>query len=241
MPMKDGLERHAPSNDRNMKRTLILLFFSLLFLFKAEAQEDPVLAGQILLWTEKAQSELRRQEDALALETAGLIWMEDEWKKTADVQRIYNDYLDSFRDVIVYAGQAYGFYLETEKLIKHFDSLGRVIDAHPDGIFAGALSARRNQIYVDVLKNALDIINDISIVCLSDTKMTEQQRVDMVFAIRPKLVRMNRQITRLIRVVKYSSYTDILIEIELEQRKNTDKSAITRAALARWKNNAGMR
>lgn len=224
-----------------MKRTLILIFLTLLSIARGHAQEDPVLAGQILLWTEKAKSELKKQEGALALETAGQIWMEEEWKKTADIQRIYNDYLDSFRDIIVYAGQAYGFYLETEKLVNNFDRLGRVIDDHPDGLFAGALSAKRNQIYVDVLMNALDIINDIRIVCTSDTKMTEQQRVDMVFAIRPKLVKMNRQITRLIRVVKYSSYTDILIEIELIQRKKTDKSAITRAALARWKNNAGMR
>lgn len=224
-----------------MKRTLIFILLSLAFFLKGRAQEDPLLAGQILLWTEKAKSELKQQEAAMAAETAGQIWMEDSWRKTADIQRIYNDYLDTFRDIVVFAGQAYGFYLETEKLIRHFDELGRVIDAHPDGLFAGALSARRNQVYIDLLTNALEIVNDIRLVCMSDSKMTEQQRVDMVFAIRPKLVRMNRQVMRLIRVVKYSTYTDILIEIELIQRQATDKSAITRACLARWKNHAGIR
>lgn len=220
-----------------MKRYILLLILSLLFAAKGMAQEDPALAAQIIVWTEKAKSELKSQEAAMALETAAQIRMEDEWKQTADIQRIYNDYLDSFRDIVVYAAQAYGFYLETKKLIEHLDALGRVIDDHPDGVLAGVLSQRRNQIYRDVLMNALDIVNDIRIVCINDTKMTEQQRVDMVFAIRPKLVKMNKQITRLIRVVKYSSYTDILVEIELIERQKTDKSAITRACLARWRNN----
>jgi len=205
------------------------------------AQEDPILASQILMWTEKAKSELREQQDVMALETAGQIWMEDEWSKTADIQRLYNDYLDSFRDIIVYAGQTYGFYVEVDKLAGHLDDLGRVIGEHPDGVLAGALSAKRNRIYSDVLMNALDIINDLRIVCASESKMTEQQRVGITFAIRPKLVRMNKQITRLIRVVKYSTYTDILIELELIERQKTDKSAITRACLARWKNKVGMR
>jgi len=205
------------------------------------AQEDPILASQILMWTEKAKSELREQQDVMALETAGQIWMEDEWSKTADIQRLYNDYLDSFRDIIVYAGQTYGFYVEVDKLAGHLDDLGRVIGEHPDGVLAGALSAKRNRIYSDVLMNALDIINDLRIVCASESKMTEQQRVGIAFAIRPKLVRMNKQITRLIRVVKYSTYTDILIELELIERQKTDKSAITRACLARWKNKVGMR
>lgn len=224
-----------------MKRYLILFLMALCAIPSLWAQEDPALAAQILLWTEKAENELKAQESAMALETAGQIWMEDEWKKTADVQRLYNEYLGSFRDVIVYAAQAYGFYQEIDLLVSNFQSLGRVIDAHPDGVFAGALSSRRNQIYRDVLMNALDIVNDIRKVCISESLMTERERVQMVFDIRPKLKLMNQQISRLIRVVKYSSYTDILIEIELIERKKTDKSAITRACLARWKRRGGMR
>lgn len=224
-----------------MKKYLLLILVAFLTLPKVMAQEDPALAAQILLWTEKAKSEYKQQEAAMALETAGQIWMEEEWKKTADVQRLYNEYLDSFRDIVVYAAQIYGFYLEVTKLNDSFDALGRVIDANHDGVFAGALSAKRNQIYLDVIANALDIINDIRVVCVSDAKMTEKERVQMVFNIRPKLQLMNRQIRRLTRVVKYSSYTQILIEIELIERHKTDKSAITRACLARWKQNGGFR
>lgn len=223
------------SDERTMRRYLSVLILSLLSLVRIQAQEDPILAGQILLWTEKAESELKAQEKVMALETAGQIWMEDEWKKTARVQSIYNDYLNSFRDIVVYAAQVYGFYQEVDRLVEAFDALGRVIDDHPDGIFAGALSTRRNAIYRDVLMNAVDIVNDIRKVCMSEARMTERDRVEMVFAIRPKLVKMNRQIRRLTRIAKYSTYTDILIEIELIQRRKTDKSAIARACLAGWK------
>lgn len=220
-----------------MKRIYLFLFLSLLSLVRVRAQEDPILAGQILLWTEKARAELKSQESAMALETAGQIWMEDEWHSTSEVLRLYNDYLVSFRDIVAYAAQVYGFYQEVDRIVDGFDELGRVIADHPSGFFAGALSTRRNTIYREVLMNAVDIVNDIRKVCMSEARMTEKDRVDMVFAIRPKLVRMNRQIRRLTRITRYSTFTDILIEIELIERKGTDKSAIARASLVRWKLN----
>ena len=222
----------------------IILFFLVMLIHlipeKAKAQNDPVLAGMVLAFTEKAKNEYDSQLGAMALESTGHIWTASEVEGTTDIQKLYNDYLDSFRDIVVYAAQIYGFYQEVSSLVKNYDALGRVIYAHPQGVFAGALSTRRNQIYRDLILNAVDIVNDIRIVCLSDVKMTEQQRVETVFAIRPKLHKMNRQIMKLIRVVKYSTFTDILIEIELIERQQMDKSAITRACLARWRRNAGM-
>ena len=209
--------------------------------YSLNAQNDPILAGMVLTFTETAKNKYDKQLGAMALESTGHIWTAEEVEGTKNIQEIYNDYLDSFRDIVVYAAQVYGFYSEITHLIDHYDALGRVIDEHPQGIFAGALSSRRNQIYRDLIMNAVDIVNDIRIVCLSDVKMTEQQRIDMVFAIRPKLRKMNHQLMRLIRIVKYSTFTDILIEIELIERQQTDKSAITRACFARWKNNAGIR
>ncbi len=224
-----------------MKRHVTLLLFLLYFLTEGYAQEDPGLAAQIIGWTTKARHELKMQEAAMTQETAGQVHMEEQWRETADIQRLYNEYLDSFRHIVVYAAQAYGFYQEVDKLVTNFQTLGRVIDDHPSGIFAGALSARRNQIYRDVLMNAIDIINDVRVICISDSKMTEKQRMMTVFSIRPKLLLMNQQIRRLIRVVKYSSFTDILIEIELIERSSADKGAITRACLARWKANCSIR
>lgn len=226
-----------PSLITDMKRHIPILLVLLLSFLEGHAQEDPGLAAQILAWTNKAALELKAQETAMTLETAGQVRMEEEWRETADIQRLYNEYLDSFRHIVVFAAQAYGFYQEVDKLVVNFQMLGRVIDDHPSGVFAGALSARRNEIYREVLMNAIDIINDVRVICISGSKMTEKERMAMVFGIRPKLHLMNQQIRRLIRVVKYSSFTDILVEIELIERKGADKGAITRACLARWKRN----
>lgn len=225
-------------------RYLILVLITVLSLnspFKAYAQEDVALASMIFLFTEKAESELKTQEAAMALQTTGHIWTAEEWDKVADIQRLYNDYLDSFRDVVVYAAQIYGFYQEVDRMVGNIRSLNQVIQEHPQGIFAGALSAKRNQVYREIIMGSVDIVNDIRKVCLNDTKMTEQQRIAVVFSIRPKLMQLNRHLIRLIRVVKYSSFTDILIDIELLQRQATDKQAITRACLARWKNQGRIR
>ncbi len=35
--------------------------------------------------------------------------------------------------------------------------------------------------------NSVEIVNDIRMACLSDNKMTEKERMEIVFGIRPKL------------------------------------------------------
>ena len=62
---------------------------------------------------------------------------------------------------------------------------------------AVALSARRNAIYRELILNSVEIVNDIRSVCISDNKMTEKERMEIVFGIRPKLRMMNQKLQRL--------------------------------------------
>jgi len=220
---------------------VILIVLSLTSPFKARAQEDPGLATMVVGFTLLAEKELKSQEAAMTLQTAGHLWTAEEWEKTTDIQKQYNDYLESFRDVVAYSAQIYGFYQEVDRMAGHIKSLNSVIKAHPAGVFAGALSVKRNQVYREIIYSSLDIVNDLRMVCFSDIKMTETERAEIIFGIRPKLRKMNAQLTRLIRVVKYSSFTDIMIDIELLERKKTDKKAITKACLAKWKRRGGMK
>ena len=41
---------------------------------KIQAQNDPVLAGMILLYTDKPQKELKNQEKVMMLQTTGHTW-----------------------------------------------------------------------------------------------------------------------------------------------------------------------
>ena len=100
-----------------MKRTIwITLLLLCACLEKVAAQNDPVLAGMILLYTDKAEKELKNQEKVMLMQTTGHIWTKEEVKATTDLQREFNNYLDSFRSIVCYAAQIYGFYHEIARL-----------------------------------------------------------------------------------------------------------------------------
>ena len=86
--------------------------------------------------------------------------------------------------------------------------------------------------------NSVDIVNDIRQVCISDIKMTEKQRMEIVFGIRPKLKDMNRKLSRLSKAVKYTSMADVWYEIEDGSRDKADKQEIIKKCMTRWKRSA---
>ena len=174
---------------------------------------DPVLAGMIALYTDKAKKELKQQEKMMLLEATGHIWITEEVNATTDLQKEFNKYLDDFHSIIAYAAQIYGFYHEM------------------------ALSANRNKIYREIIMGSVDIVNDIRQVCLANTKMTEKERLEIIFGIRPKLKLMNKKLQRLIKAVKYTSLADVWAEIDYSARSEADKASITRQCMERWRRN----
>ena len=100
---------------------------------------------------------------------------------------------------------------------------------------AVALSTKRNKIYRDLIYNSIEVVNDIRIVCLSDNKMTEKERMEIVFNIRPKLKAMNKKLQRLTKAVKYTTMTDVWLEISEGSRTPANKAEIVEAAKRRWK------
>lgn len=200
------------------------------------AQNDPTLAGMILLYTNKAEKELKNQEKVMLLQSTGHIWTKEEVEATTDLQREFNNYLDSFRSIVCYAAQIYGFYHEITQLTDNMGGLVRQLDAHPANGLAVALSTKRNRIYRELIMNSIEIVNDIRTVCLFGNKMTEKERMEIVFGIRPKLKTMNRQLKRLTRAVKYTTMGDIWLEIDEGARPaKTNKAEIVAAAKRRWK------
>ena len=165
---------------------------------RAGAQSiDPTLAAMIVLYTEKAESTLQSQEEAMLLESTGHVWIKEEVDATADIQKEFNDYLDTFHGIIAYAAQIYGFYHETEKMVSNLKNLSEQIARSPANAVAVALSANRNKVYRQVILQSVEIVNDIRMVCLSDVKMTEKERTEVFFGVRPKLKEMNKTLPRL--------------------------------------------
>ncbi|MCM1511128.1 MAG: hypothetical protein NC116_10505 [Clostridium sp.] len=224
-----------------MKKVLLILLIAC-SVNAVYAQSDPVLTGMIVAYTDKAEKQLKSQEKAMLLQTTGHIWTKEEVKATTDFQRQFNDYLDSFRSVICYAAQIYGFYHEISRLTENMKGLTGQISASPSNAVAVALTPKRNELYRDLILRSVDIVNDIRQVCLSDIKMTEKERVEIVFGIRPKLKLMNRLITRLTLAVKYTSLSDVWREIDCRAKSyDVDKYKITDEAFRRWRSNGKIR
>lgn len=224
-----------------MEKKLYILLTAVLIAFsgwnKARAQIDPTLAGMILAYTDKAENSLKNQDKVMLLQTTGHIWTKEEVKATADLQREFNDYLDSFRSVISYAAEIYGFYHEVTVLCDNLGDFSRQLGESPANALAVALSARRNKIYREVILGGVEIVNDIRTACMGDSKMTERERMETVFGIRPKLKLMNRKIRQLTKAVKYTTLGDIWAEIDEGSRPMADKKEIARVAMQRWKRN----
>ena len=202
---------------------------------KIQAQNDPVLAGMILLYTDKAQKELKNQEKVMMLQTTGHIWTKEEVQATADLQREFNKYLDSFRSIVCYAAQIYGFYHEISRLTDNMEDFTRQVSRSTTNALAVALSTERNRIYRELMLGSVEIVNDIRMACLAENKMTERDRMEIVFGIRPKLKLMNTKLQRLTKAVKYTTMSDIWYEIDEGARPVADKRDIVEAAKRRWK------
>lgn len=227
------------------KIAILSLLFAILLPFwgveRLAAQNDPTLAGMILLYTDKAKKELKQQESMMLLESAGHIWITEEMNGTTDLQKEFNKYLDEFHGIITYAAEIYGFYCEIDKMVENMNVFSRQLGHQTANAVAVSLSSKRNQIYRDLIMESVDIVNDIRQVCFSNNKMTEKERVEVVFRIRPKLKRMNQQLRHLIKAVKYTSMADVWAEIDYHARSEADKKSITRQSMERWRRNGRIR
>ena len=214
---------------------MIVMLLTGICIGKIQAQNDPVLAGMILLYTDKAQKELKNQEKVMMLHTTGHIWTKEEVQATADLQREFNKYLDSFRSIVCYAAQIYGFYHENSRLTDNMEDFTRQVSRSTTNVLAVALSTERNRIYRELMLGSVEIVNDIRMACLAENKMTERERMEIVFGIRPKLKLMNTKLQRLTKAVKYTTMSDIWYEIDEGARPVADKRDIVEAAKRRWK------
>lgn len=224
-----------------MKHTIYSILLILLVWLapcKSHAQTDPALAGMILEFTEKAKSQYNSQLETMAMETEGHVWLKQEVETTKNYQRQFDNYLSSFRNIISYAAQTYGFYYEVNHLCENMDKLSVQIGQAPTNAIAVALHNKRNDIYVSIINKSVGIVNTIRQVCI-DKKMTEKQRVELVFSIRPQLKEMNHQLAILTKLVRCTNMGLVWYEIEHNSLPHrTGKAGIVEDCLSVWRVNA---
>ncbi len=217
---------------------IILLILSVCMPSVSHAQVDPVLAGMIIEYTNKAKSQYNSQLTTMAVETEGHIWLKQEVESTKNYQKQFDEYLSSFRNIISYAAQTYGFYYEVNHLCENMGKLTAQIGNTPTNAIAVALHNKRNDIYVSIINKSVGIVNTIRQVCI-DKKMTEKQRVELVFSIRPQLKDMNYQLAMLTKLVRSTNMGLVWHNIEYNSLPHrTGKAGIVEDCLSVWRVNA---
>ena len=201
---------------------------------KVQAQNDATCGNDSGLYQQGREGTEKPREGHADANYRACVTKE-EVEGTTDLQREFNNYLNSFRSIVCYAAQIYGFYHEISQLTDNMGDFTKQLSRHSTGALAVALSTRRNQIYREMILNSVEIVNDIRTACLSDNKMTERERMEIVFGIRPKLRSMNRTLQRLTKAVKYTTMGDIWREIDEGARPVADKYDIVKAAQRRWR------
>ena len=217
---------------------VILLILSVCMPSVSHAQVDPVLAGMIIEYTNKAKSQYNFQLETMAVETEGHIWLKQEVESTKNYQKQFDEYLNSFRNIISYAAQTYGFYYEINHLCENMGKLSAQIGSTPTNAIAVALHNKRNDIYVGIINKSVGVVNTIRQVCV-DKKMTEKQRVELVFSIRPQLKDMNHQLAMLTKLVRCTNMGLVWHNIEYNSLPHrTGKAGIVEDCLSVWRVNA---
>lgn len=217
----------------------ILLSFLTLMLSSNEAKaqgQDPGLAALVELYKSKAEKMYKAQESVMTLEATNHIWLNSETKAIYDLQKEFNEYISAFRGVVVYAAQIYGFYNEIDNLIGNIKTMSDEIGNNPANPFTVALSARRNDIYIQLIQTTSGIINNVRVACIGP-KMTERERIELIFDIRPRLQKLNVQLRKLNKMLRYTNMTDVWREIIGRTHDRNSKSAIIRQAKEDWRAN----
>ena len=223
-----------------MKKSLfVILLLCLPWLLPSpvHAQLDPTLTAMILEYTQKAKSQYNTQLETMAVETEGHVWLKQEVEATKNYQQQFDRYISTFRGIISYAAQVYGFYYEINHLTENMGRLSRQIGETPVNAVAVALHRNRNDIYVDIINRSVGIVNTIRQVCI-DTKMTEKQRIELVFSIRPQLQQMNRKLAMLTKLVRCTTMAQVWDEIKYQSLPHREgKAGIVEECLGAWRVN----
>ena len=218
--------------------TILLVLLVWAMPHKAHAQMDPTLSAMILVYTDKAKKQYESQVGMMALETEGHVWLKSEVEATKNYQKQFDEYISTFRGILAYAAQTYGFYYEINRLSQNMGKLTSQIGDSPVNAVAVAIHSKRNDIYVDIINKSIGILNTIRQVCI-DNKMTEKQRIELVFSIRPQMQNMNHDLTTLAKLVRCTTMAQVWYEIEYGSLPHREgKAGIVDECLEKWKLNA---
>ena len=220
-----------------MKKIFIFLLACLIIgkVYGQGVYIDEERALTVLAFTNQSKKTLNAQQRAQLVISGMHIFMKEEIEATTDFQREFNEYLDQFNEVIQIAAEVYGIYHEVSQVAKNIKELNNIVSNTPANALAVAFSSKRNKIYTDLVMTSLDIAKDIHKVCFAHAKMTEKERIKIIFGMRPKLKKTNYQLRRMALLIKYTTFLDVWNEIVDKHYKPKSRREIIERCRLRWK------
>ncbi len=206
----------------------------------AAAKPDPARAAAYTLAMEQAKKTLEQQIAVQGLNTTGHIWIKEEVEATANFQRQFDEYLNTFHDALAYAAEIYGIYYEVTQTAKNIKNISNILAESPENALAVAFSAKRNKVYRNLVLQSIDIIMDIRKVTLESSKMTEQERDKIISMVRPKLHKINKSLSSLTLALRYTSLMTVWDEItgRVASIDPQTKTEVIKRCRRTWFNNA---
>ena len=225
-----------------MKQYIISLGVFLLLALQAKALSggDVTRAALFTTYAKQAKQTLLAQKKAMGLNLTGHKFLKEEMEEITDFQKQFNDYLDSFGDILSIAAEAYGIYFEVDQAFKNIRQLKQTSSACPANLIAVAVSERKNNIYTDIVENGIQIAGDIQhLVPLKqdkdqNAKMTTQERIQGMSNVRRSLRALNYKMRKMNRLVSYTTLMDSWFELRGNPKRTRTMTEIVTSSQKRW-------
>lgn len=228
------------------KYLYVILVVELMMFFPAKvfAGPDAERARLFLDYAKKAKKKLVSQDKAMSLNLTGHMYISAQTEQVTNFQKEFDNYLSSFGDMLTLAASIYGIYYQVDQTIKNLKELKSVGTSCPANVLAVVLSEKKNNIYVDVIDDGIQIAKDVKqILPLGSSKgknpkLTEHQRIQVISNINTTLVKLNHKLRKMNRLIRYTTLLDSWYELSGSARGTRSMHAIVTDCKKGWINRA---
>lgn len=202
-------------------------------------ESNPTLAARILLAKNNFEKALENQRNSQLMVGEGHVFVGREVQALNELQREYNDYLDTFHDAVSTAAELYGTFLEIKRTVKLSKQVTSIISDAPSNAIAVLLRPNSSGLYGSVIQTSLGAAQDIYNACISKKKLTAQDRNKMLTDARTKIKKVNSDLTKLVVVLKYTTFEDIWYSVRTRAKymDRERKHAVIERCYDNWKHN----
>ena len=218
---------------------LMILLAVLPIVHCSAVESNPTLAARIILAKNDFEKALQNQRNRQLMVGEGPVFIGREVQALNELQREYNDYLDQFHDAVSTAAELYGTYLEIKKTVKLSRQVSSILSDAPTNAIAVLLKPKTSGLYGSIIQTSLGAAQDIYNACISKKKLTAQDRNKMLTDARKKIKAVNKDLAKLIIVLRYTTFEDIWFSIRTRakymdpERKHT----VIERCYDNWKHN----